>query len=82
MVRGNSKLYRIKREAIKEIPVVSNYYCEKAFNEGYMFIKETENNPNNEIRMISTTVSFKSFEIGLINVDIVEADGSLTRFRY
>lgn len=65
------KVFRIKNEHIKEIPVVSNYYIEKAFSEGYVFIKETENNTENEIRMINTTTTKKQFTVTLVEAEIV-----------
>lgn len=73
MARGNSKMYRIKEEHIKVIPKVSNYYVEQAYFQGYMFIKEETN--LNKIQMISTTCSEKSFNLQLVNVDVVTKAG-------
>jgi hypothetical protein len=80
MARGNSKLYRINEEHIKEIPIVSNYYVEKAYSEGYVFIKEKD--VEDEIRMITSTCSQKSFQVDLINADVVKKDKSIKQYRF
>lgn len=72
MARGNSKLYRVKESSIKIIPVVSNYYIEKAWFEGYVFVQE-EDRPN-EVRMITSTCSQNSYKIELINIDVVTSE--------
>ncbi|BBK75984.1 hypothetical protein [Clostridium butyricum] len=73
MARGNSKLYKIKEEHIKVIPKISNCYVEQAFFEGYMFVKEE--NVKDKINIITTTCSQKSFQIDLVNADVVTKQG-------
>lgn len=67
-MRGNSKLFRIKKEYIKVVKDVC-FDIEKAFREGYVFIKEKN---KEDVYMINTTVSKKTFTVSLINVEIVE----------
>lgn len=78
MARGNSKLYRIREEYIKVIPKISNYYAECAFRDGYIFIKEEG---QDDVHMMTTTCSMKSFEIAIVNMDIVMNDGSVKEQR-
>lgn len=79
MARGNSKLYRIKEEHIKVIPTASNYYIEEAFLEGFMFVQEA--NKKDVVSMITTTCSQKSFQVEIVNVDVVTKEG-ITNYRF
>lgn len=66
---ASKKLYRIKKEFIKEVEILSNYYIEMAFLEGYVFVKHNLNN----IYMINTTVTKKALTVTMLdNAEIVE----------
>lgn len=66
-MRGNCKLFRVKKEHIKIVQNVSSFReLEQAFEEGYVFLKE-----KNIVYMINTTVSKKTFTINKVNVEIV-----------
>lgn len=80
MARGNSKLYRIREDYIKVVPKISNYYVEEAFAKGYVFIKEE--NVEDEIRMITTTCNQKSFQVELINADVVTTNEGIEKYRF
>ena len=66
---ASKKLYRIKKEFIQEVEILSNYYIEMAFLNGYVFIK----NNKNHVYMINTTVTKKALTVTMLeNIEIVE----------
>lgn len=66
---ASKKLYRVKKNHILEVRTISNYFVEQAFRHGYVFIKEDN---KDDIYMINTTVTKKTFNISLIeNIEVV-----------
>lgn len=78
MTRGNSKLYRIRKENIKVIPLISRLYVEDAFRKGYMFVKRKD---IDIVYMISTTCSMKSIMTERVNVDVITGEDTFTSQR-
>lgn len=66
---ANVKFYRINKNSILEIKTISNYYIEKAFDLGYVFVKEES---KEEVYMINTNQKQTTFNIRLINCEIVD----------
>lgn len=67
---ASKKLFRVRKDHIKEIKCMSNYYCEKAFAEGFVFLKEED---NESIYMMNSRANRKSLDITLIDcIEIVE----------
>ncbi|AGK95614.1 hypothetical protein [Clostridium pasteurianum] len=66
---ASKKVYRVKKEHIKEIPKNSNVFILNAFTCGYVFVRVKD---RKEVYMISTTVTKKTMKIELIeNIEIV-----------
>lgn len=64
------KLFRVRKEHIKEIECISNYYCEKAFSEGFVFLREKG---KSSIYMMNSRVNRKTLDIVLIeDMEVVE----------
>lgn len=64
------RLYRIRREHIKVIPKISNYYCAEALHNGYTFIQEEG---CKSVYMMYTRTNKKDIEVELLEkVEIVE----------
>ena len=66
-----SKLFRVKESHILDVRVISNYYVEKAFKLGYVFVRDRKD----DVYMIGTTKTKKAFKIDLIeNIEIVKEE--------
>lgn len=67
---GLKRLYRIRRDHIKVIPKISNYYCAEALHQGYVFIQEEG---CKSVHIMYTRTNKRDIEIELLeNVEIVE----------
>lgn len=66
-----TKLFRVREEHILNVKTISNYYIEKAFRLGYVFVRDERK----DVYMISTTKTKKAFKIDLVeNIEVVKGE--------
>lgn len=66
-----TKLFRVREEHILNVRTISNYYIEKAFRLGYVFVRDERK----DVYMISTTKTKIAFRIDLVeNIEVVKGE--------